>query len=123
MKLLLDEMYPATVAMQLRKRGHDVVSIHDPDHRWLEGEPDEKVFAAAVSEGRAIVTENVPDYRRLEVEALADGQAVPALVFTTNRRFPRGRAATVGQLVIALLALLAERPDLSTSIFLAPPSR
>ena len=123
MKLLLDEMYPATVAVQLRRRGHDAVSIHDPDHRWLEGEPDVKVFTAALSEGRAIVTENVPDYRRLEMEALADGKAVPGLVFTTNRRFPRGRAGTVGHLVIALVALLEERPDLSTSIFLEPPSR
>lgn len=52
-------------------RGHDVVSVHDPDYRRLEGTPDDEVFATAVAEGRILVTENVPDYRRLEAEALA----------------------------------------------------
>jgi len=47
MRLLLDEMYPPVVAEQLRARGHDVVSVHDPEYRWLEGAPDEEVFAAA----------------------------------------------------------------------------
>jgi len=42
-KLLLDEMYSATVAEQLRGRGHDVVSIHDAEFRSLEGAPDEEV--------------------------------------------------------------------------------
>ena len=56
MKLLLDEMYAATVAEQLRARGHDVVSVHDPEHRRLEGALDEEVFATAVAEERALVT-------------------------------------------------------------------
>lgn len=123
MRLLLDEMYPATIADELRARGHDAASIHDKDCRWLEGAPDAEVFAAALSAGRVIVTENVPDYRRLEAAALARGEGVPGLVFTTNRRFPRGRAGTVGQLVIALEALLEERSELSTAVFLGPPSR
>lgn len=77
MKLLLDEMYPATVAEQLRARGHDVVAIHDPGYRRLEGAPDAEVFAVGVAEARAVVTENVPDFRRLEAEALARGGAMP----------------------------------------------
>jgi predicted nuclease of predicted toxin-antitoxin system len=122
-KLLLDEMYAATVAEQLRARGHDVVSVHDPDFRQLEGAPDEDVFAAAIAEGRALVTENVPDFHRLEAEALARGESTPGLVFTTNQRFPRGHPGTIGQLVHALGALLAEQPAVPTSIFLkAPPS-
>jgi len=84
-KLLLDEMYSATVAEQLRGRGHDVVSIHDAEFRSLEGAPDEEVFAAAIAEERAIVTENVPDFRRLEAEALASDEPTPGLIFTTNR--------------------------------------
>jgi Domain of unknown function (DUF5615) len=121
-RLLLDEMYPAAVATQLRARGRDVVSIHDGDHRWLEGQPDERVFAAALAEGRALVTENVPDYRRLEVEALTRGEAVPGLIFTTNRSFPRGQPGTVGRLVSSLDALLAERSELPTAVFLSPPT-
>jgi len=121
-KLLLDEMYAATIAEQLRKRGHDVVSVHDPDYRRLEGAPDEDVFATAVDEERALVTENVPDYRRLEAEALARGEQHAGLIFTTNRQFPRGDPATIGQLVLALDKLLGEQPTLPTAVFLQPPA-
>ena len=120
MKLLLDEMYPATVAEQLRARGHDVFSIHDLEYRRLEGVPDEEVFAAAVAEGRALVTENVPDFRRLEAAALARGERTPTLIFKTNRQFPRGDPATLGRLVVALDSLLAEPPALPAAIFLRP---
>lgn len=124
MRLLLDEMYSAVVAEQLRARGHDVVSVYDPDHRRLEGVPDEEVFAAALAEERALVTENVPDFRRLEADALARGEAHAVLVFTSNRQFPRGEPATIGRLVEALDALLTGSPTLERSIFLARlPSR
>jgi hypothetical protein len=120
-KLLLDEMYSATIAEQLRRRGHDAVSVHDPHYRRLEGAPDEDVFATAADEERALVTENVPDYRRLEAEALARGGQHAGLIFTTNRQFPRGEPATIGRLVLALDKLLAERPTLPTAVFLQPP--
>lgn len=124
MKLLLDEMYPASVAEQLRSRGYDVVSIHDPDYRMLEGAPDKDVFATSVKEERALVTENVPDFRLLEAEALARGESTPGLVFTTNRQFPRGDPGTIGRLVRALAALLAGPPAVPTATFLkAPPPR
>ena len=77
MKLLLDEMYAATIAEQLRGRGHDVVSVHDPDYRRLEGAPDEEVWACSVTDGRALVSENVPDFRRIEAAALARSAAGP----------------------------------------------
>ena len=121
MRLLLDEMYAATIAEQLRARGHDVVSIHDPAYRRLEGSPDKEVFELAIAENRALVTENVPDFRLLEAESLAHSEPTPGLVFTTNRQFPRGDPSTLGQLVLALDALLADRTALSTAIFLAPP--
>ena len=71
MKLLLDEMYSPAIAEQLRARGHDVASVHDPAYRALEGEPDEEVWAAASPTDRALVSENVQDFRRLEADALA----------------------------------------------------
>jgi predicted nuclease of predicted toxin-antitoxin system len=74
MKLLLDEMYTHVVAEQLRARGHDVASLHDPDYRALEGEPDEEVWACSIADGRALVTENVRDFRRIEALALAQGE-------------------------------------------------
>jgi predicted nuclease of predicted toxin-antitoxin system len=50
MKLLLDEMYAPTTAEQLRARGHHAASVHDPESRTPEGEPDEDVWAAAIAE-------------------------------------------------------------------------
>lgn len=121
MKLLFDEMYPPAVAEQLRARGHDIVSVHDPEYRYLEGAPDEEVFAAAFAEERALVTENVPDFRRLEADALARGEAHATLVFTSNRQFPRGEPGTIGRLVEALHALLTEEAMPRHSLFLRRP--
>jgi len=78
------------------------------------------VFAAAIAEERAILTEKVPDFRRLEAEALASDEPTPGLIFTTNRQFPPGDPATVGRLVLALDALLGERPALAAAHFLKP---
>lgn len=111
-------MYPPAVAEQLRARGHDVVSVHEPEHRRLEGAPDKEIFDVALAEQRALVTENVPDFRRLEADALARGEAAPVLVYTTNRRFPRGQPATIGRLVEALDTLMDERSPPTTSLFL-----
>jgi hypothetical protein len=121
-RLLLDEMYPASIAVQLRARGFDVASIHEPGFAHLEGAADEDVFAAALELGRSLVTENVPDFRRLENAALARGERTPGLVFTTNRRFPRGHPATTGRLVTALIALLERTSELPPPTFLQTPS-
>jgi hypothetical protein len=120
-RLLLDEMYPPAVAEQLRARGYDVVSVHDPEYRRLEGAPDEEVFAAAFTDERALLTENVPDFRRLEAGALARGEGVPMLIFTSNRQFPRGEPGTTGRLVEALHALITEGPPQPGSLFLKRP--
>ncbi len=120
MRLLLDEMYTPRIAEQLRARGHDAASIHDPDYRMLEGEPDAEVWAAAIADDRALVSENVQDFRRIEANALAPAEPVAPLIFTTDRQFPRGDPATLGRLVSALDALLAANPDLATALFLKP---
>ncbi len=120
MRLLLDEMYPPTIAEQLRARGRDVASVHVPEYRALEGEPDEEVWAAALGADRVLVTENVQDFRRIEMDALASAQPAARLIFTTDRQFPRGDPATMGRLVTALDALLIAEPELATSLFLKP---
>jgi predicted nuclease of predicted toxin-antitoxin system len=122
MKLLLDEMYSSTIAEQLRARGHDVASVHDLEYRALEGEADEDIWAAAIADDRALVSENVGDFRRIEAEALARGRPTARLVFTTDRQFPRGDSATVGRLVLALDGLLVSPPATSTTLFLKPRS-
>jgi predicted nuclease of predicted toxin-antitoxin system len=120
MKLLLDEMYTPVVAEQLRARGHDVASLHDPSFRALKGEPDEHVWTRAISDGRALVTENVGDFRRIEALALAHEEPTAQLIMTTDRQFPRGDPTTVGRLVRALDTLLTNPPTTTTATFLKP---
>lgn len=95
-----------------------MASVHDPEYRTLEREPDGEVWAAAITADRVLVTENVRDFRRIETDALARAQPVARLIFTTDRQFPRGDPATVGRLVTALDASLHAEPELATSLFL-----
>lgn len=86
--------------------------LHLPAH-------DEEVLTGAVSENRTLVTENVRDFRPLEVALLADGGHHHGIVYTTDRQFPRGDPQTLGRLVRALDALLGDPPPIrDRSIFL-----
>jgi hypothetical protein len=105
LKLLLDEMYPALIAEDLRRRGHDVVSAHDSPGR---GTPDEDLFESARAEGRAVVTENVSDFRPLAEAVLAADEHHAGVVFTTDKRWPRSEP---GGLINALDELLEAKPD------------
>lgn len=108
MKLLLDEMWPPSITVQSLRRGHDVVAVAERGD--LRGKSDELVFAAAQDEDRAIVTENVADYRRLALEAMREGRSHAGLIFTLNRTFPRSNRRTPGRLVAALKKLLLSEP-------------
>jgi len=85
LRLLLDEMYAPTIAAQLRGRGRDVVSAHEVPA--LVGAPDDAVLAAAVSQQRALVTENVRDFCLLETALIEAGAHHEGVVYTSNRRF------------------------------------
>jgi predicted nuclease of predicted toxin-antitoxin system len=109
LKLLLDEMWPPSVAVQLRRRGHDIVAVAErPDLRTAQ---DAVVFGAAQAEERAIVAENVRDFRILAAYELARGSTHHGLILTSNRSFPRHVASSAGRLVTALDRLLSEEPD------------
>ncbi|MCL4370173.1 MAG: DUF5615 family PIN-like protein [Chloroflexi bacterium] len=103
--LLLDEMWQPEIAVQLRRRGHDVVAVAERPE--LRGQPDAAIFAVAQAEGRAIVTENVIDYRPLAAYEIQAGHFHAGLIFTSNRSFPRHDPRTVGHLVKALAELLS----------------
>jgi len=108
LKLLLDEMYPSLIAAELRARGHDVVSVHEAPGR---GASDDEVFEHARSEGRAVVTENVRDYRPLAEARLVGGENHAGVVFTTEKRWPR---SDPGALIAALDSLLSSTPGQPT---------
>jgi hypothetical protein len=99
-----------------------VLSVHEADP-VLVGASDVEVLAAAVSEERALVTENVRDFRPLETALLEGGDHHHGIVYTSDRQFPRGEPATTGQLVRALDALLHDTPTLrDRSVFLSRPA-
>lgn len=112
-------MYSTAIAVELRGRGHDVISVRET-LPTLSGAPDDEVMHGAIAGGRTLVTEDVRDYRPLEAALLAEGVRHAGVVYTTNRQFPRGDPHTAGRLVRALEAVLQVPPDLANrSIFLA----
>jgi len=105
-RLLLDEHYSPEIAEELRTRGHDAVSVKERDD--LRGVGDRELWHRAVVEGRVLVTENVADFMPLVREALAGGDPVVGVVFTSPRSLPRSRA-TIGAYVVQLDRLLQQR--------------
>lgn len=103
MRLLLDEMISATVASQLRARGHDVVAVQDPELGHLRGVDDCVLLDHAVEEHRAVVTDNIPDFVRCHQRRVDRDKPHFGLLLFTNDSFPRHRhGAFVGQLLAAL---------------------
>lgn len=104
-KLLLDEMLSPAVAQQLRKRGHDVEAVKgNPLHEALS---DREVMDLARAEGRAVVTNNLVDFRPLHHEAITPGGPGHfGIVFMPGSY--RRTKADIGRIVKALEAKLAE---------------
>jgi predicted nuclease of predicted toxin-antitoxin system len=104
-KLILDEMLSASIAEQLRTRGHDVIAVHE--RAELCGLSDAEIFALAQTEDRAIVTYD-PDFLDLDLRYRGRGRDHHGIVILHARRFPQ-RSGTMGRLVTSLEALLAAR--------------
>lgn len=100
-------MYSTRIAQQLRRKGHDVVSVVETEHPT--GAPDIEVFATAAAEGRAIVTNNVDDYVHLFNAALEEGTKHAGVLLTSDRSLPRARSG-VGRFVRVLDKLLRANP-------------
>lgn len=107
MRLLLGEMLSPLIAAILRDRGHDVIAIKDDP--LLVGLDDAEVLAVARESGRALVTDNLVDFRALHHAALQPGgPGHCGMVF-----IPGGYARTrsdVGRIADALEALLRAHP-------------
>ncbi len=109
MTLLLDEMFPAAIAEQLRSRELDVEAVQERDA--LREASDATVFGVAQAERRAVVTENVPDYMPLDASAHASGRPHFGLVFTTHNSVPRHRKAFIGEAVQRLHEVCLTHPE------------
>lgn len=100
MNVKLDENLPATAATILRRLGHDVDTIPE---EGLSGRPDDDVWAAAVAEGRFLITQDL-DFA--DIRGFAPGTHADILV--VRPRIP-------GRLALAQLILdLFEREDVES---------
>ncbi|MFO1470055.1 MAG: DUF5615 family PIN-like protein [Turneriella sp.] len=70
-RLYLDEDVHKQVALALRVRGYDVVSVHELE-KWNLS--DEEQLAFAVSNNRAIFTFNRGDFAKLHEQWLSEGR-------------------------------------------------
>lgn len=109
MKVLLDEMYPAKVAVALRAQGIEATTVAE---LGLAGSADPEVFAAALAGGFALLTENVGDFTRLAAEHGSAGRHHEGLLIALSSRFsrpPAGTAALVAAVSDAAQQELADR--------------
>jgi Domain of unknown function (DUF5615) len=106
-KLLLDEMLFPVIARELLARGHDVQPVAGHPERESLSDPD--ALALARSQQRAVVTNNVRDFRPLHVEAvLPGGPGHYGMIFMPGS-YRRTKSDT-GRIITALEAKLAEYP-------------
>lgn len=101
MKLLLDEMYPATLAEALRAIDIDASTVIE---LGLAGRSDLDVFTMAVEQTRAILTENVGDFTHVSAQHLTAGGHHHGVLIALSSRFSR-RPAGIGPLVTAIRAV------------------
>lgn len=80
------------IAAELRNRGHDVVAVKR-DRPGLESLTDPTVLAAATSEQRAVVTNNVRDYHAEHERRRARGEDHYGLIYTHDDTLPRNKTA------------------------------
>ncbi len=107
MKALLDEHLSPHIAALLREAGFDVLAVADRDD--LLACSDRVIFEHATTEGRAVVTDNIKDFRPLAAEWLATGRTHHGLILLPSAR-TRTRAA-VPAFAAAVQAVLSDDPD------------
>lgn len=109
MKLLIDEMYPPTLADALRRSGHDAISIREGTA--TRGLSDDEVYAWATSQCRAVVTENAADFLAILRQQVSAGRSAASLIVTSNHAFPRHSRAFIGRAARALGRFCDAHPD------------
>ncbi|HEY5320279.1 MAG TPA: DUF5615 family PIN-like protein [Galbitalea sp.] len=104
MKGLVDEQLSPQIAALLRKAGYDVVAVTERED--LVGSSDRVVFEIAATEGRAVITNNVKDFRPHGADRLAQGRSHAGLILLPSKR-TRTRSAVAG----AIEKVLHDHPD------------
>ena len=108
MKLLLDVHHSRVAAERLRSQGHDVLAASDDV--LMAVMTDEDLLRFAAKEQRSLVTENVNDFDRIARMWSTTGEHHLGIVYTSPRRFHRGRLSYPEDLIVALNQLLTQPP-------------
>ncbi len=109
MKLLLDEMLDRELAVQLRRRGHDVVAVQERPDLW--GTPDEVLLCeVAYREGRVLVTDSLRDFLPLHTAILDSGGHHAGMLLAPAGKYLRAKRA-LGHWVTALDTYLSTLPE------------
>jgi len=115
-------MWSPAVAEQLRAKGFDVESVIERED--LKSTSDSNLLVRATVERRAVVTENVDDFRVLAEVELMSGRSHAGIIYTTRNSFHRGHSRSVGRLISALQSLLESDLELTDrELWLQPLTR
>ena len=107
MRLLLDEMLSPAIARELQARGYGVQAV--AGHPERQALPDAEVLALARSQRRAVVTNNVRDFRPLHVEAvMPGGPGHYGMIFMSGDY--RRTKSDIGRIIAALEVKLTQYP-------------
>jgi predicted nuclease of predicted toxin-antitoxin system len=107
MRLLLDEQLSPEIAKQLQRRGHDVLSVAEAG---LRGHDDAAVLVWASSQERAVVTNNIRDFRPLHANYLSASTPHYGIILLPSSKFSL-RLESLGEVVTALERLLSQNPE------------
>lgn len=103
-RFLLDEHINPNVAIQLRRKGYDAISLHDDNQLGLL---DPQVLELAAAQRRTLVTYNVIDFEALASQWFARNRSHSGIVLVHEKTIPQ---RTVGGLVRALAGLADRYP-------------
>ena len=107
MKVLLDEHLSPLIGRALRDRGLDAESVSERED--IISASDEAVMEVAFAGDRAVVTNNVKDFRPIAAERLATARGHAGLILLPARH-TRTLHAT-GYIADAVMAIMMGHPD------------
>jgi hypothetical protein len=106
-RLLLDEMLSPVIARELRALGHDTEAVAGRPDREAMSDPE--ILALVRAEHRALVTNNLRDFRPLHTEAITPGGLGHYGFIFVPGNYRRTRADT-GKIIVALEAIMLAHP-------------
>lgn len=118
MKVLLDEQLSGQIARLLRERGLDAEAV--VERADLLQAPDSVVMDVALREERAVVSNNIQDFRPIAAQRIGEGRGHAGLILLPSSR-PRGRDA-IGALANAIEAVMRAHPQgMQSAEYWIPP--